>query len=40
MGYINMDPKSRRYRVGVTALVKITLRDGTYHEDIGYGTGG
>jgi DNA repair and recombination protein RAD52 len=37
--YIDMDPESRRYNIGVTALVKITLRDGTYHEDIGYGTG-
>src|SRR6266851_7887674 len=37
--YIDMDPESRRYSIGVTALVKITLRDGTYHEDIGYGTG-
>ncbi len=25
--YIDMDPESRRYSIGVTALVKITLRD-------------
>jgi len=37
--FIDMDPESRRYSIGVTALVKITLKDGTYHEDIGYGTG-
>ncbi|KAH9965177.1 Rad52/22 family double-strand break repair protein-domain-containing protein [Russula dissimulans] len=37
--FIDMDPESRRFNVGITALVKITLRDGTYHEDIGYGTG-
>jgi DNA repair and recombination protein RAD52 len=37
--FIDMDPETRRYCIGVTALVKITLRDGTYHEDIGYGTG-
>ena len=37
--FIDMDPESRRYNIGVTALVKITLKDGTYHEDIGYGTG-
>jgi DNA repair and recombination protein RAD52 len=37
--FIDMDPESRRYSIGVTALVRITLKDGTYHEDIGYGTG-
>jgi DNA repair and recombination protein RAD52 len=37
--FIDMEPESRRWNVGITAIVKITLRDGTYHEDIGYGTG-
>ncbi|KAI9463011.1 Rad52/22 family double-strand break repair protein-domain-containing protein [Russula earlei] len=37
--FIDMDPESRRFSAGITALVKITLRDGTYHEDIGYGSG-
>jgi DNA repair and recombination protein RAD52 len=37
--FVDMDPESRRWNVGVTAIVKITLKDGTYHEDIGYGTG-
>jgi DNA repair and recombination protein RAD52 len=37
--FLDMDPESRRYSTGVTALVKITLKDGTFHEDIGYGTG-
>jgi len=37
--FIDMDPETRRFSVGITALVKITLRDGTHHEDIGYGTG-
>jgi len=23
--------------VGVTAVVKVMLKDGTYHEDVGYG---
>lgn len=36
--FIDTDSESRRYSIGVTALVKVTLRDGTYHEDIGYGT--
>ena len=37
--FIDTDPESRRCCVGVTAVVKVTLKDGTYHEDIGYGTG-
>eukprot|EP01125_Pyxidicula_operculata_P013246 TRINITY_DN4380_c0_g1_i2.p1 TRINITY_DN4380_c0_g1~~TRINITY_DN4380_c0_g1_i2.p1 ORF type:complete len:298 (-),score=69.88 TRINITY_DN4380_c0_g1_i2:50-943(-) len=27
-----------KFRVGVTAVVKVVLKDGTYHEDVGYGT--
>ncbi|KAI9438574.1 Rad52/22 family double-strand break repair protein-domain-containing protein [Lactarius indigo] len=37
--FIDTDPESRRCSVGVTAVVKVTLKDGTYHEDIGYGNG-
>lgn len=37
--FVDMDPESRRYNIGVTAIVKVTLKDGTHHEDIGYGTG-
>lgn len=29
--------ESGRYNVGVTAIVRVTLREGVYHEDIGYG---
>ncbi|KAF9446011.1 Rad52/22 double-strand break repair protein [Macrolepiota fuliginosa MF-IS2] len=29
--------ESGRYNVGVTAVVRVTLRDGVYHEDVGYG---
>ncbi|KAI0002593.1 Rad52/22 family double-strand break repair protein-domain-containing protein [Russula compacta] len=36
--FIDTDSESRRFSIGVTALVKVTLRDGAYHEDIGYGT--
>ncbi|KAF8483471.1 Rad52/22 family double-strand break repair protein-domain-containing protein [Russula ochroleuca] len=36
--FIDMDPESRRYNIGVTAIVKVTLKDGTHHEDVGYGT--
>jgi DNA repair and recombination protein RAD52 len=37
--FVDMDPETRRYCIGVTALVKVTLKDGTYHEDVGYGSG-
>ncbi|KAI8886312.1 heavy metal translocatin [Backusella circina FSU 941] len=29
--------ESGRFNVGIAAVVRITLRDGTFHEDIGYG---
>ena len=31
------EPKAGKYRVGVTAVVKVMLKDGTFHEDVGYG---
>ena len=30
--------QTKRYCIGVTAIVRVTLGDGVYHEDIGYGT--
>ncbi|KIM70577.1 hypothetical protein SCLCIDRAFT_100876, partial [Scleroderma citrinum Foug A] len=35
--FMDYNEESRRYNVGVTAIVRVTLRDGTYHEDVGYG---
>jgi DNA repair and recombination protein RAD52 len=35
--FIDFIEASGRYNVGVTAIVRVTLRDGTFHEDIGYG---
>jgi recombination DNA repair RAD52 pathway protein len=29
--------ETQRYNVGVTAIVRVSLRDGVWHEDIGYG---
>ena len=37
--FLDVDPESKRCNVGVTAVVKVTLKDGTFHEDIGYGSG-
>ncbi|KIY47888.1 Rad52/22 double-strand break repair protein [Fistulina hepatica ATCC 64428] len=35
--YIDFNQETRRYNVGVTAIIKVTLRDGVFHEDVGYG---
>ncbi|KAG8999461.1 DNA repair protein rad52 [Tulasnella sp. JGI-2019a] len=35
--FIDYNEQTQRYNVGVTAIVRITLRDGVYHEDLGYG---
>jgi DNA repair and recombination protein RAD52 len=34
---IDFSEQTQRYCVGVTAIVKVTLRDGVYHEDVGFG---
>jgi DNA repair and recombination protein RAD52 len=35
--FVDFNEQNQRYTVGVTAVVRITLRDGVFHEDIGYG---
>lgn len=35
---IDFNEQSHRYNVGVTAIIRVTLRDGSFHEDIGSGT--
>uniref|UniRef100_A0A8H8CKG5 Uncharacterized protein n=1 Tax=Psilocybe cubensis TaxID=181762 RepID=A0A8H8CKG5_PSICU len=35
--FTDYSEESRRYSVGVTAIVRVTLRDGVFHEDTGYG---
>ncbi|KAI0631152.1 Rad52 22 double-strand break repair protein [Trametes polyzona] len=35
--FVDYSEESRRYNVGVTAIVRVTLRDGVFHEDVGYG---
>ena len=34
-----VDKNGHRYDVGAHAIVRVTLRDGCYREDVGYGTG-
>ena len=33
-----VDHNNGKYYVGVSAHVRVTLRDGAFHEDVGYGT--
>ncbi|CAE6467745.1 unnamed protein product [Rhizoctonia solani] len=35
--YIDQNPETQRYNVGVSAVVRVTLRDGAFHEDVGFG---
>ncbi|KAJ2925390.1 hypothetical protein H1R20_g11713, partial [Candolleomyces eurysporus] len=35
--FIDYSEESRRYNISVTALVRVTLRDGVFHEDVGSG---
>lgn len=34
---IDQDTETGRFKMGVTALVRVVLRDGTFREDVGYG---
>ena len=35
--FADYNEESRRFNVGVTAVMRVTLRDGVFHEDVGYG---
>ncbi|KAF9077439.1 hypothetical protein BDP27DRAFT_1442092 [Rhodocollybia butyracea] len=35
--FIDYNEETKRYSVGVTAIMRVTLRDGVFHEDVGYG---
>jgi DNA repair and recombination protein RAD52 len=35
--FIDFNEESKRYTIGVTAIVRVTLRDGVHHEDVGFG---
>lgn len=35
--FIEEDKQSKRANIGIAVVVRVTLRDGTYHEDVGYG---
>lgn len=35
--YVDEHPQTLRVSLGISVVVRVTLRDGTFHEDIGYG---
>ncbi|KAI1806759.1 recombination protein Rad52 [Daldinia bambusicola] len=35
--FVDENPQTFRISLGLSVIVRVTLRDGTYHEDIGYG---
>jgi DNA repair and recombination protein RAD52 len=35
--FMDYNEETRRYNVGVTSLMRVTLKDGVFHEDVGYG---
>ena len=35
--FVDYSEESKRFNVRVTAIVRVTLRDGAYHKDVGYG---
>lgn len=35
--FVDYFEETKKYNVGVTAVVRVTLRDGVFHEDVGYG---
>lgn len=35
--FVDENPQTLKISLGLSVIVRITLRDGTYHEDIGYG---
>lgn len=37
MDFIEEEPQTQKVNLGLSVVVRVTLRDGTYHEDVGYG---
>ncbi|KAJ7697598.1 hypothetical protein B0H17DRAFT_978569 [Mycena rosella] len=35
--YMDYNEETRRYNVGVAAVMRVTLKEGVFHEDVGYG---
>lgn len=35
--FVDEHPETRKISLGLSVIIRVTLRDGTYHEDVGYG---
>lgn len=35
--FVDENPQTQKVSIGLSVIVRVTLRDGTFHEDIGYG---
>ncbi|KAL5482331.1 CDC36 [Sanghuangporus weigelae] len=35
--FIDYNEETKKFNVGVSAVIRVSLRDGVYHEDVGYG---
>ncbi|KAK6981071.1 hypothetical protein R3P38DRAFT_3334053 [Favolaschia claudopus] len=35
--YMDFNEETKRYNVGVSAIMRVTLKEGVHHEDVGYG---
>lgn len=35
--FVDENPQTHKYSIGLSVIVRVTLRDGTFHEDLGYG---
>jgi DNA repair and recombination protein RAD52 len=36
--FADENPQTQRVSIGLSVIVRVTLRDGTFHEDVGYGS--
>ena len=36
--FVDEHPETKKITLGLSVIVRVTLKDGTYHEDVGYGT--
>lgn len=36
--FVDENPQTGKVTLGLSVIIRVTLKDGTYHEDIGYGT--
>lgn len=37
LDFLDEHPQTMRYNIGISVIIRVTLRDGTFHEDVGYG---